>query len=75
MAAHIFGVPVEEFLSASWGAIALAVGIVFAAGSLLVRRAQGTWRQPSERCALGSATPSPTNEPVSRRGLSLGEAR
>ena len=40
MAAHIFGVPVEEFLSASWGAIALAIGIVFAAGSLLVRRAQ-----------------------------------
>lgn len=39
MAAHIFGVPVEEFLSASWGAIALAIGIIFAAGSLLVRRA------------------------------------
>ncbi len=40
MAAHIFGVPVEEFLSASWGAIALTVGIVFAAASPLVRRAQ-----------------------------------
>jgi hypothetical protein len=39
MAAHIFGVPVEELLSASWGAIALAVGIGFAAASLLLRRA------------------------------------
>jgi hypothetical protein len=39
MGAHIFGVPVEEFLSASWGAIALTAGIVFAAVGLLVRRA------------------------------------
>ena len=39
MAAHVFVVPVEEFLSASWGAIALTVGIVFAAASLLISRA------------------------------------
>jgi hypothetical protein len=39
MAAHVFGVPVEEFLGDSWGAIALTVGIVFAAASLLISRA------------------------------------
>jgi hypothetical protein len=38
MAAHIFGIPVEEFLSASWGAIALTLGVLFAAGGLMLRR-------------------------------------